>query len=94
MIRADRAVEFLAVTADAILGRACEPVVGVTLRALRLDVGAEQRELRGGVVIEGGAFPLRDYVTRSAVFREAGRSMVRRLRVVVVRHVAGLAGGR
>ena len=94
MIRADRAVEFLAVTADAILGRTCEPVVGVTLSALRLDVGSEQRKLGGGVVIERGALPLRGDVARGAIFREAGRSVVRRLRVVVVRHVAGLAGGR
>ena len=64
-------------TSHAIHGRAGEPIVRVTRTTRRGHVGASERELGGGVVIELGAHPLCSRMASKARRRESSRSVVR-----------------
>ena len=67
--------------------------VDVARRAGDCRVLARQRKFRR-VVIERRSQPLRRVVTRLASLRETGRHVVRRIRLLEIRQVAGHTGGR
>lgn len=71
----------------AVHGRAREPAIDVTGRALCVLMRTGQRELRGAVV-ERRALPIHGCMARGAVVRESGGRVAGILRGIEIGHVA------
>jgi hypothetical protein len=93
VIGAGRALEQREVASGASRGESGILPAHVAAGACCSCVFARQRELRGRVVVEGGARPLRSRVTRFASLRELRGGVVRACRFLEFQKVARRAGG-